>query len=121
MLRLHAEAVAELIHPAALAGQRAIEEISRIELKARFVGGHFQHASARRLGSARHPSGPARGKCPPTNNRRASATPPSPRCPANPAACSRHAPSNPAAAIPAPRPRQPPTSTPAAPETSGGN
>ena len=49
MLRLHAEAIAERIRPAAFAGDRVVEEISRVELHAGFGRPHIHHATARRL------------------------------------------------------------------------
>src|ERR1019366_7466751 len=54
MLRFHAEAVAELIGPAAFAGELAVEEVAGIELQPRLSGQDLQHATRGRFRHARH-------------------------------------------------------------------
>src|SRR5262249_17520722 len=56
MLRFHAEAVAELVHPAALPFYRAIQEVARVKLQSRLRGKDFQHASRAWLCYAGHQS-----------------------------------------------------------------
>src|ERR1051326_4440899 len=53
MLRLHAEAVAEIVDSPALSGYRAVQKISGIELQARFGREHFQDAPGGGLGNPR--------------------------------------------------------------------
>src|SRR5258706_12459766 len=53
MLRLKTEAVAELISPAALAGDAAVKEIAGVKLRGRFGRPHFHRAAGRRFADTR--------------------------------------------------------------------
>src|ERR1035441_1947785 len=54
MLRFHAEAVAELIDPTALARELAVEEVAGIKLQTRLSGEDLQHPPGGRLIHAPH-------------------------------------------------------------------
>src|SRR5579862_4389426 len=52
MLRFHAKPVAELVNPAALAGEGPIQKVAGVELQARFSGEDFQNTAAGRFSDA---------------------------------------------------------------------
>src|SRR5664279_719684 len=54
MLCFHAEAIAELIDPAALARELAVEEVAGIKLQTRLSGEDLQHPASGRLIHAPH-------------------------------------------------------------------
>src|SRR5262249_3614466 len=53
VLRLQTEPEAPVVHLAALAVDRAVEEVARVELHARLGGHHLERATRRRIGDTR--------------------------------------------------------------------
>src|SRR5258708_6712034 len=54
MLRLHTKAIAELVKPAELAGDSAIEKVAAVKLQPWLTRENFHHPPARRLIDASH-------------------------------------------------------------------